>query len=148
MKFIADVMLGRLAKRMRLLGFDVLYDRTLDDNEIIRLSLEEKRMILTRDTALAKRPLAANHIVITDNDVREQMQQVLSSCAQDELPPPLTRCSECNEPLVSISRRDAQDLVPAYVYEKNEEFLECRKCGRIYWKGTHTRRMAIPVKKK
>ena len=53
MKFIADVMLGKLAKRMRLMGFDVLYDRTLDDNEIIRLSLEQNRILLTRDTELA-----------------------------------------------------------------------------------------------
>jgi uncharacterized protein with PIN domain len=147
MKFIADVMLGRLAKRMRLLGFDVLYDRTLDDNEIIRLSLEEDRVVLTRDTALAERPLAANHVFITDNDIRKQIQQVLSSFAFHELPRPLTRCSECNEQLSTIPRKETQDLVPVYVHEKNEEFLGCLKCGRIYWKGTHTRRMALPIKR-
>lgn len=142
-------MLGRLAKRMRLLGFDVLYDRMLDDNEIIRLSLEEDRMILTRDIALVERPLAANHLFITDNDARKQIQQVLDSFALGELPRPLTRCSECNELLAVISRREAQNLVPAYMYEKNnEDFLGCPKCGRIYWKGTHTKRMALPVLKK
>ncbi len=148
MKFIADVMLGKLARQLRLLGFDVLYDRTFADNEIIRISLEEGRMILTRDTALVKRPLAASHVFITDNDVRRQILQVLDSLVLEEIPHPLTRCSECNEPLAAISRTEAKDLVPAYVYENNEEFLACLKCGRIYWKGTHTRRMALPLKKK
>ena len=79
MKFIADVMLGRLAKRLRLRGFDVLYDRTLNDNEIIRLSLEQDRVILTRDKALSDRPLAKNHLFINSDLVQEQVEQVLSS---------------------------------------------------------------------
>jgi uncharacterized protein with PIN domain len=143
MKFIADVMLGRLAKRMRLLGFDVLYDRTLDDNDVIRLSLEQDRMILTRDTALSKRPLAAKHVFITSDDVRAQMQQVLSAFPPDVLPQPLTRCSECNEPLAAISRERIRDLVPAYVYEKHEAFLQCMICKRVYWTGTHVGRMGL-----
>jgi uncharacterized protein with PIN domain len=65
LKFIADVMLGRLAKRLRLRGLDVLYDRTLNDNEIIRLSLEQDRVILTRDTALSNRPLAKTICIST-----------------------------------------------------------------------------------
>lgn len=143
MKFIADVMLGRLAKRMRLLGFDVLYDRTIDDNDIIRLSLEQDRVILTRDTALAERPLAANHLFITNDDIRTQLQQVVAAFPCGILPQPLTRCSECNEQLVSISKQKAQDLVPAYVYEKHETFLQCMKCERLYWMGTHVGRMGL-----
>jgi uncharacterized protein with PIN domain len=143
MKFIADVMLGRLAKRMRLLGFDVLYDRTLDDNAIIRLSLEQDRVILTRDTALAERPLAVNHVFITYNDVRAQMQQVLAAFPGEILPQPLTRCSECNEPLAAISRKKIKDLVPLYVYEKHETFLHCMICKRVYWTGTHVGRMGL-----
>jgi uncharacterized protein len=143
MKFIADVMLGRLAKHLRLLGLDVLYNRTLDDNELIRRSLEESRTILTRDTGLVGRPLAADHIFIATNDLAGQIREVLDSSGLDGLPLPLTRCSECNEPLAPVPREEARDLVPDYVYEKNEEFLGCRKCGRIYWKGTHTKRMAF-----
>ncbi len=143
MKFIADVMLGRLAKRMRLHGFDVLYDRTLDDNDIIRLSLEQDRVILTRDTGLAERPLAASHLFITSDDIRSQMQQVLAAFPLDALSQPLTRCSECNEQLVSLSRTKAKDLVPAYVYEKHETFLQCISCKRVYWTGTHVRRMGL-----
>ena len=143
MRFIADVMLGRLAKRLRLLGFDVLYDRTFDDNEIIRLSLEQDRVILTRDNALSERPLAVNHLFIQDDGVRQQLHQVLTSFALTGMSRPLTRCSECNEPLTMISRDDARDRVPRYVYERYRGFFQCEQCGRIYWRGTHLERMGL-----
>ena len=143
MKCIADVMLGRLAKRMRLLGFDVLYDRTIVDNDIIRLSLEQDRVILTRDTGLAARPMADNHLFITSDDIHKQMQQILAVFPPDVFPQPLTRCSECNEPLVAISRKKVKDLVPVYVYEKHETFLQCMICKRVYWTGTHVGRMGL-----
>jgi uncharacterized protein len=148
MKFIADVMLGRLAKRMRLLGFDVDYERTLDDNEIIHRALEHNRLILTRDTALTMRPLASNHVFIRSDEVGKQIQQVLESFPLDESPLPLTRCSECNKLLSPIPRIRVKDIVPAYVYDRHPDFLNCLKCGRIYWKGTHTKRMALPLKSK
>ena len=143
MRFIADVMLGSLAKRMRLLGFDVLYDRTLDDNEIIRLSLEQNRIILTRDTELAGRPLAANHMLIKHDAVADQIRQVLDTLLIRSVPGPLTRCSLCNEPLTPLPRREAKDHVPQYVYERYDDFLQCAKCERIYWKGTHVNRMGL-----
>ncbi len=142
MKFIADVMLGTLAKRMRLLGFDVLYDRTLDDNEIIRLSLEQGRAILTRDTALAARPLASGNIFVKSDNVREQLEQVLSRVPPDETTAPLTRCSACNHPLMAASKPEIRDSVPRYVYDKYHSFLRCTSCGRVYWRGTHVSRMA------
>ena len=143
MKFIADVMLGRLAKRMRLLGFDVLYDRTMDDNEIIRLSLAQNRVILTRDTGLAVRPLAANHVFIKHDALDDQLGQILDTLTLASVPGILTRCSCCNEPLTSVSRSDIRDRVPQYVYERYEEFLRCTKCERIYWKGTHVKNMRL-----
>ncbi len=146
MKFIADVMLGRLAKRMRLLGFDVLYDRTLNDNEVIRLALDGDRVILTRDVSLAARPLATNHLLIASDFVNDQIEQVLSVYSRDTLRP-LTRCSECNDILHPIAKEEARDFVPRYVYEKKGSFLRCPRCGRIYWKGTHVQRMALPKNK-
>lgn len=146
MKFIADAMLGKLAKRMRLLGLDVLYDPLLDDNDIIRLSLTEGRVILTRDAALSARPLAANHLFISSEQVEEQVGQVRSSFLLETLP--LTRCSECNEQLAPVAKREVQDLVPQHVYERTSDFLQCPKCGRIYWQGTHVKRMALGRKKK
>ncbi len=140
MKFVADVMLGSLAKRMRLLGFDVLYDHALSDNEIIRLSLNEGRVILTRDTGLASRPLASDHLLIADDHVDAQVRQVIDhfSLSSDD---PLTRCSICNEPLEAISRDVARDRVPEFVYQHMELFYRCVRCDRTYWKGTHVRNM-------
>jgi len=144
MKFIADVMLGKLAKRMRLLGFDVLYDRTFDDNEIIRLSLEQNRVILTRDTELAGRPLAANRVFIMHDAVKDQVRQVLDTFMIESVPGPLTRCSVCNDSLLPITKQDIKDIVPEYVYNNYGGFLRCVSCGRVYWEGTHVRNMRLP----
>lgn len=143
MKFIADVMLGKLAKRLRLIGFDVLYNRTIEDNEIIRLSLAQHRVILTRDTALAERPLASNHVFVKSDDVNRQLEQVLSRFPPDESTRPLTRCSECNTVLSPLPKEAAKDLVPDYVLKTQKEFLHCTGCGRVYWTGTHVRKMGL-----
>jgi len=142
MKFIADVMLGRLAKRLRLLGFDVLNDHTLDDNEIISLSLEEGRVILTRDKGLAARPLASHNIFVKSDNVREQLEQVLADFPPDATTAPLTRCSACNQPLTEAPKTEIRDSVPGYVYNKYDVFLRCTSCSRVYWRGTHVTRMA------
>ena len=139
MKFIADAMLGRLAKRLRLLGFDVLYDPALVDNEILRISLEHDRVILTRDTGFAARPLARNHVLIDSDHVDDQVRQVLEAFS---MPPtgPLTRCSACNAMLVPLTRDDARNIVPEHVYATNTVFFQCGQCGRVYWRGSHVRR--------
>lgn len=140
MKFIADAMLGSLAKRLRLLGFDVLYDPSSTDNEVLRLSLEQARTILTRDTAFASRPLASNHILITDDNIDRQIEQVLAfvpATASDAL----TRCSVCNGLLDAMNRNDARDLVPDHVFSTIDAYRRCRDCGRVYWEGSHVRNM-------
>ncbi|OGW34797.1 MAG: hypothetical protein A2010_01310 [Nitrospirae bacterium GWD2_57_9] len=143
MKFIADVMLGRLAKRLRLLGFDVLYDPLLDDNSIIRLSLEQDRLILTRDAGLAARPLANRHLFLSAVKVQDQLSQFLHDLRLEAECKPLTRCSECNGLLTPAAKEELKDLVPPYVYEHHEGFRMCKACGRIYWTGTHVKRMGI-----
>ena len=140
MKFIADVMLGRLAKQLRLLGFDVLYSPAYGDNEVLRLALNQGRVILTRDTGLASRPLAQDHVLIESDLVDKQLHQVL-----EVFSPPdgglLTRCSLCNEPLSVLNKEDARDLVPDHIGATQNEFWRCGQCGRIYWKGSHVRNM-------
>lgn len=147
MNFIADAMLGSLAKRLRLLGFDVLYDHTRADNEILRLALEQGRVILTRDTGLASRPLARNHVLIKSDHVDEQVQQVLDafSLLAAGL---LTRCSVCNQQLSPLDRDNARDRVPEHVLRTVTTFFECRACGRVYWEGSHVRNMASRRTKK
>jgi hypothetical protein len=140
MIFIADAMLGKLAKRMRLLGFDVLYDPALDDNAIIRLAIEQDRVILTRDTALASRPLAQNPILIKSDLVDEQLKQVLDAFTMPDKDA-FTRCSVCNEQLSELNRQQARDLVPDHIAATVNVFWRCGKCGRVYWKGSHVRNM-------
>jgi|PlaIllAssembly_1097288.scaffolds.fasta_scaffold24679_2 hypothetical protein len=147
MKFIADAMLGRLAKRMRLLGFDVLYDPEMADNDILRLALEQGRVILTRDTGLASRPLARNHLLIRSDHGDEQLDQVLEAFPPPDTGP-LTRCSLCNDPLVPLERTDASDRVPGHVHATMKVFFECRRCGRVYWSGSHVKRQAEQRAKK
>jgi uncharacterized protein with PIN domain len=140
MMFIADAMLGSLAKRLRLLGFDVLYDPAYDDNEVLRLALEQGRVILTRDTTFASRPLASNHLLIAGDNLEEQVEQVLSFFPASEHDV-LTRCSVCNGPLEALDRNDARDLVPDQVFTTVNVFRHCAGCGRVYWRGSHVRNM-------
>jgi uncharacterized protein len=137
--FIADAMLGSLAKRLRLLGFDVLYDHTLADNDILRLALEQGRVILTRDNGLASRPLARNHILIDSDLINDQIGQVLAAFSLPETGP-LTRCSVCNSVLSPLERIDAQDRVPEHVWRTIARFFECKGCERVYWEGTHVKK--------
>ncbi len=132
-------MLGRLAKRLRLRGIDVLYSNSFDDNLIISISLQQNRVILTRDYGLAGRPLAANHLLITSDRVEEQIAQFLAAYPVSARP--LTRCSECNETLVPIDKSEARNLVPDHVFDVKDGFLRCTACGRVYWKGSHVERM-------
>lgn len=137
MKFIADAMLGKLAKRLRLLGYDVLYDPSYDDNKIIRLSLEQDRIILTRDTGLVARPSAKNHLFIISDDPAEQVRQVIDAFGPASGQDILTRCSVCNTILARVSRQIVRNLVPEHIYVTKKDFLFCEKCNKIYWKGSH-----------
>jgi len=144
MKFIADVMLGKLAKRLRLMGLDVLYEPGFQDNEIIRLSLEQDRVILTRDRGLSKRPLAARHLLISSEHVHDQLLQVLNTFGPILDPAAfLTRCSVCNELLRTVSKQEINDLVLIHVYDRTNRFLQCPCCGRVYWKGNHVRNLTL-----
>jgi uncharacterized protein len=141
MKFIADVMLGRLARQLRLLGFDVAYDHRFSNHEIIRIALEQKRIILTRDTVLINRPLAVTHFFVRSDHIQDQIVQFLAEFGLVVRGSPLSRCSLCNETLVPILKQNVQDRVPQYVYVNHDEYLQCSCCERVYWEGTHTRNM-------
>lgn len=142
MKFIADAMLGKLAKRLRLMGVDVLYDTAWDDNDLIRISLHQDRQLLTRDRVLASRPLVSAHcLLISGDQVQEQLQQTVGTFAIAAAP--FTRCSRCNEPLRNVALENTADRIPDQVRSKYPQFYECRICGRIYWAGTHVARMKL-----
>lgn len=139
MRLIADAMLGTLAQWLRTLGYDTLYDPSLDDDALVRIARSEGRVLLTRDTALLRRRNLQT-LYITSQRWEEQVRQVLRDLP---LPPPapLTRCLECNTPLEDMLRSEAWGLVPPYVFARHERFRFCPDCQRVYWQGTHWDRM-------
>ena len=138
MKFLADHMLGTLAKWLRLLGQDVTYPGPVADNDLKAEAEKEGRTILTRDRELAGR--VAGGIYIESDDLEEQLLQVMRAFG---IPPDLRpeRCSVCNSPLAAVAKADVAGKVPEKVLEYQQEFWHCAKCGRFYWKGSHWTRM-------
>ena len=140
MKFIADVMVGKLARWLRVLGFDVAYSNRYNDDEIIGRANDEHRIILTRDTGLAARKHNGPCLLIESGNYKEQLQQVVGSLGLKEFDV-FSRCLECNAVLEDIDREAAFEKVPPYVYLTHERFARCPSCGRIYWHGTHAEEM-------
>ncbi|NJE02574.1 Mut7-C RNAse domain-containing protein [Thermococcus sp. MV11] len=137
MRFIADMMLGRLARWLRLYGHDTLYG-VEDDDEIIQVALQEGRIILTRDSCLAGRAkkLGAEVILLSSNSLGGQVRE-LKGLGIDfpELFPASARCPKCNGPIKRVSKEKIRGRVPEVVYWKYDEFYVCTKCGQIYWPG-------------
>jgi uncharacterized protein with PIN domain len=128
-----------LAKWLRILGYDTLYDPALDDNQLVRLARAENRVLLTRDRALAGRR-GIQILLVASEDLDEQIGQVLGDL--DLVPDrSFSRCPVCNEPLATIDRQAARAQVPAYVAQTHETFRHCPACRRVYWRGTHWQRM-------
>ena len=146
MKFIADAMLGRLAKWLRILGFDVLYYRDIDDREVVRIAREQERTILTRDTQLSNRRGLPGVIFIEKDDVLGQLSQITAMLdfSQAALS---GRCVICNGLLDEVPQKEEiRDLVPEYIYLNLPRFMRCRGCGKVYWEGSHHRGIRDKVK--
>ena len=133
MRFLVDAMLGKLAKWLRILGYDTLYYRDLEDEQLIGLAEAEGRVLLTGDEGLWQR---RRGILISSDDWREQLRE-LAQVVELDTSGVFTRCIECNVPLERVSRGEVEGEVPPYVFATQEEFSRCPQCGRIYWKGTH-----------
>jgi uncharacterized protein with PIN domain len=137
-RFIADMMLGRLATWLRLLGCDVEYLRAISDEDLVERAYRSGRVILTRDLQLIRRRKARdNHFFVRGDGYKDQLRQVVERFSIDPLARFLTRCLRCNEPLVGIDRPAVREKVPPYVYRTQHDFKACVRCGRVYWRGTH-----------
>ena len=140
-RFIADVMVGRLARWLRILGFDVLYSNRYADDEIIAVARNEGRVVLTRDNGLFRRLQPGEGMFIDHDDYDSQVAQVLAGYPADRFEL-LSRCAECNNPLDRVDREEVFLRVPPYVYLTQQEFAECSACRRVYWRGTHADEIA------
>ncbi|MDF1513450.1 MAG: Mut7-C RNAse domain-containing protein [Anaerolineae bacterium] len=133
-RLIADAMLGKLARWLRVLGFDTLYMQG-DDHNIAAHARAEDRILLTRDTELARRK-GLRSILITSQVLSEQLAQVVHILGVTQ-PPTASRCMNCNGILKPISYEQARPLVPAYVARTQHHFQQCTNCQQVYWQGTH-----------
>ena len=139
-RFVADRNLGKLAKWLRILGYDTLYDRGDADQDFLRRAAEGGRIALTRKRDLARLIHTGSLVVVKADRVEAQIGQVLNTL--DLQPDPserMTRCLQCNAPLEEVPKAAVEGVVPAYVYGAHTRFRRCPCCGRIFWPGTHTR---------
>jgi len=132
-------MLGTLARWLRILGYDAVFDPALDDHQLVRLARAENRVLLTRDRELARRR-GVRLLFVDSEDLDEQIHQVLSDLklAPDRS---FSRCPVCNEALESLDPAAAATQVPAHVAQTHQVFRRCPACQRVYWRGTHWQQM-------
>ena len=138
-RLYADVMLGRLAKWLRILGFDVHYSNDAEDDELLEACRAEGRILLTRDTELAARAKKSIEVVFVAGDhIKEQFASVRSRLPVALNPPSIfSRCVVCNTPLITAMRDEVEGLVPAFVFNTKKDFKICPGCQKVYWKGSH-----------
>ena len=145
LKFIVDINVGKLAKWLRMMGYDTLLFDGDDDSRMIIIALREGRIVITKDTQIMKRGVITNGklkaVPITTDNSEQQMQQVIEILNLDCHFRPFTICLECNQPLLERSKQEIEDRVPPYVLQTQSEYVECTACHRVYWKGTHWQAM-------
>ncbi len=139
--FIVDQNVGKLAKLLRLLGYDAVLFSEGPDAQMVATALAENRVILTRDTHVPeRRPVAEGKIkaiLIKTDDPNVQIRQVIGALDLLSAARPLTRCLECNVILVPRDKASVEGIVPPHVFETRDEYRQCPHCERIYWRGTH-----------
>ena len=143
MKFLCDQMLGTLAKWLRIYGFDTFFvNSEMDDAKLIEITKKENRILITRDRNLIQSARRENikTIEIKTTDINEQISTVLGDIKIDKTKV-LSRCILCNTEVEEIKKEEIKDKVPKRVFDNNEKFWFCKKCNKIYWKGTHYEKM-------
>ena len=151
LRFIVDHNVGKLAKWLRMMGYDSLFFDGSDDSHMVALALAEGRVILTRDSAIMKRRLITSGrlkaVLINSEEPERQMQQLMDTLDLKRQFRPFTLCLECNQPLLERSQEEVKDRVPPYVYKTQNQYMECPACHRIYWRGTHWEAMTRKLEK-
>jgi hypothetical protein len=136
-KFVADVHLGRLARYLRLVGFDTLYDNNWHDGELTQLSSNEGRILLTRDIELLKRSSVTHGYYVRSDDPQRQVLEVTRRFHLDQDLRPLTRCMTCNGLLSPVDKTAVAHRLPPGTRDTFDDYSRCSECGRIYWRGSH-----------
>jgi uncharacterized protein with PIN domain len=140
-RFVLDVHLGRLAGYLRLFGFDTLYENSYTDERLAEISLQQRRILLTRDVGLLKRASITHGYYLRSSQPRQQLSEVIRRFDLANSAIPFSRCLRCNALLEPRDKGRVIGRLPPAVALRHEEFLGCPACGRLYWKGSHFRRM-------
>jgi uncharacterized protein with PIN domain len=142
MKFLADRTVGKLTKKLRLLGWDVVYWRGGKLTEAAETARAEERVLLTRSRRIRGEEGGLRVLVIEANDPKEQTREVLAKLGLKPAPETFfSRCLLCNEELRSVAKEEVQGRVPDFIYRQYDSFCTCPRCHRIYWPGSHLERM-------
>ncbi len=136
-RFVADGHLGRLARFLRLLGFDTRYDKDRGDPELVRISTVERRIILTRDVGLLRRGSVTHGYFVRATDPREQVTEVVRRFHLARQLTPFTRCMTCNGVLTSVAKEEVAHRLPPETRQHVDEFRICASCDKVYWQGAH-----------
>jgi len=141
-RFVLDTHLGKLAKYMRMLGFDTLYSNSCDDATLVKLScLAEGRILLTRDIGLLKRKMITHGYFVRETRPRSQTREILKRFDLRGMIKPFQRCVHCNSEIQAVPKENIADCVPAGILRDFDDFVICSGCRHIYWKGSHYDRM-------
>ena len=135
MKFLADHMLGRLARWLRMFGYDTLYPEALPDKELVKIAQIENRILMTRDKTLANSKYVKT-ILIKSVNINDQLEQIVND-ADLKIENPFSRCTVCNSLIQKVEKETVRDYVPPKVYDYCDEFWRCLDCSKVYWKGSH-----------
>ncbi len=147
MRFVADCMLGKLAKWLKILGFDTAYFTKIEDSDLLVFAQNESRILLTRDNGLIERSKNIQCLFIDSEKWSEQIQQVLKEFNLKKKIKSNSRCIECNTILKDLPKKRAKNLVTPFIFKNADVFSLCPVCGRVFWKGTHQNDMEKKITK-
>ena len=140
-RFVLDTHLGKLARHLRMAGFDCLYRNDYRDSELVTAALAEQRIILTRDLGLLKQRLVTHGYFVRATESEGQLREVVRVLQLQSGLRPFTRCRECNAALREVPKTEVEARLPPKVRAAYEHFQLCPGCGRIYWEGSHYARL-------
>ena len=139
-KFVTDAALGKLAKWLRLLGYDTIVFPKQTGREMLRLADVEKRIVLTRRKDMLERQFSGRLYLVEGIEIAHQLKEVIRKYTlKINNQAMFSRCIKCNEKLISITREEVCNLVPPFVFENSSAYNKCLNCCKIYWSGTHQR---------
>jgi len=146
-RFVLDGHLGRLTSHLRMLGLDCLYHNAFEDEELVRISVEQERILLTRDRLLLMHKVITQGYLLRSLDAVEQLYEVIQRYELSSWVRPFQRCMRCNHPLEPVAKESILEKLEPLTVKYYHEFKLCPACNQVYWKGSHYERMLELISK-